>query len=160
MPANAFRIFGAAAVCGVVALLSAAARSEERGTSGRFSFDPVQHVPDLWLTYDIRVVQFQRATVPMVEAVVGKGNDYGFVGKDGREFSAPLDLKTLPFWVYAEYVDRAAPGRCRYVLVDGLLPDAYKPLPASGDIDVGVAEIVPAVLRDCGQGFEVVAQET
>jgi hypothetical protein len=95
----------------------------------------------------------------MVEAVVGKDNDYGFVGKDGREFSAPLDLKTLPFWVYAEYVDRATQGRCRYVLIDGLLPDADKPLAAGGDIDVGIAQQVPAVLRDCGQGFEIVSRE-
>jgi hypothetical protein len=144
-------------------LLTGAARPEETAYSGRYRFAAVKSVPDLPLSYDLRVAEFRRAfpraSVPIIEAEMGKGNHYGFIRKDGTKFSAALDVATMPEWVYAEYVDNGTHYRCRYVLIDGLRPDAYKPLPAVGDIDVVPNEVDSAVLRNCGSGFEIVSQE-
>jgi hypothetical protein len=151
-------------VCGAaLILLTGAASSKDTVKSGQYRFAAVKTLPDFPLSYDVRVAKFRRAfpraSVPIIEAQMGKGNNYGFIRKDGSEFSAPLDLATIPEWVYAEYIDSGPGYRCSYVLVDGLRPNAYKPLPAVGGIDVVPDAVSSAVLRNCGSGFEIVSQE-
>jgi hypothetical protein len=159
-----YRHFRELGACGAAAiLLMGAASPEDTTQSGQYRFAVVKSVPDLPLSYDLRLADFQRAfpraSAPIIEAEMGKGNNYGFVRKDGSKFSAPLDVATIPEWVYAEYLDNTPDYRCRYVLIDGLRPDAYKPLPAVGDIEVVPDEVEPAVLRNCGSGFEIVSRE-
>lgn len=160
MPANPRRRLGKIGVFGALAILSAgAASADQTMTRGRYRFDAVQGLPDLPIRRDVRAVQFPYASRAMIETAVGKDNGYGVVDADGHAFGKPLDFSTLPYWIYADYRDRAPPGGCRYVLVDGLLPDADKRLPAAGDVEVSDAEQATAVLRDCGRGFEVVSRE-
>jgi hypothetical protein len=144
-------------------LMMGAASPEDAAKSGQYRFAAVKSVPDIPLSYDLRTAEFRRAfpraSIAMIEAEIGKGNSYGFIRKDGSRFSAPLDVATVPEWVYAEYLDSGPDYRCRYALIDGLRPDAYKPLPAVGDIEVVPDEVDPAVVRNCGSGFEIVSQE-
>jgi hypothetical protein len=115
-------------------------------------------LPDLPFSYDPKAVSFDRASVPMIEAVVGPGT-WGFLGSDGKEYERPLNLATVPFWQYASYVDTASKNRCRYNLIDGFLPAPYDKIPLAEAIKGVEEEASTAVIRNCGRGFEVVSRE-
>jgi hypothetical protein len=146
------------------ALLAALGTSVVAGVNSspttRYVFVGAKALPDIPLSYDPKDIHFQRPSIPMVAADLGEGNSYSRYGSNGKLYAGSLNLNTIPFWVYAQYLDAKPSTKCQYVLMDGLTPRSYEPIPKSGNVMVVENEANAAVLRNCGAGFEVVSRES
>ena len=117
-----------------------------------------KQLPDLLFSYDPKTINFEKASPAMVEAAAVPGT-WAFMGSDGKVYDEVPKLDAVPFWIYAAFADAKSAKQCRYVLVDGLIPQPYEIIPARGDIAGVEFDGAATVLRDCGHGFETVSKE-
>ena len=153
---NSIRLF----LCGVIATCGIAeGRVDGNSNFSRYIVGHSKRLPDIPFGYDPEVVRFQKAPASMISVDLGTGNSWGARESKGKLRRKPLDLSSLPFWIYAKYEDAGAVGTCSYTLIDGLVPPLYKDLPEKGDILLVENEANAAVVRDCGRGLELVSRE-
>ncbi|MCL2714018.1 MAG: hypothetical protein FWD68_05375 [Alphaproteobacteria bacterium] len=111
--------------------------------------------------YDSARAAFERASTEQIKAAFRGKDTFRELESNGQVTRVTIDLTTVPYWLYARYDDQ--PAGCRYVLVDGFTRsyprDADDDTPVEAPIRWGDFDLGAVILRDCGKGYTILAQE-
>lgn len=147
------------AVSALTIIMSLGANTHSYATDGAsYLFEGRKTVPDIAIKYNIFSATFERAAPSMITADLGKGIEYDIIGADGVTRKGDIDVSKVPFWIYSQHSETSVNG-CKYVLIDGLTPPAYKPVNPIEVVKVVENQANAAVLRDCGGGYSLVSRE-